>query len=93
MKKTKKDRLNKVYGSKKGQLSMVNIVSWFALCIVGVILTIILYPFITLSAASALANNRTLDSILMYMIIPFMWLAILVTLLTYAQPNSGFRQF
>lgn len=79
---------------KKGQLSIANIISWFVMAIILAVLTPILQPFMIDAANNALANNQSLQAVIIYMIIPFMWIALIAALMYMATPQSaGYRQF
>ena len=79
--------------NRKGQLSIANLTTWFVLAIVMAIFSIILQPFMTDAANNALAANQTLQAVIIYMIIPFMWIALIAALMYMATPQSNYRQF
>jgi hypothetical protein len=72
--------------NKKGQLSIINLISWLILVILGVILTPIVKGF---TAPLISATNSTGEIILLNAVPIVMWLLIIGVLVIYATPRSG----
>lgn len=70
---------------KRGQISFANILNWFLLVILVGVLSMVLSPMIVEFTAN---ENNTLNKLLIYCIVPFLWIAILITLMQYAQPQQ-----
>jgi len=64
--------------------------NWFILVVICGVMTLIMSPMIVDFTAS---ENNSLNKLVIYMVIPFLWLAVLITLLQYAQPYSPLRPF
>ena len=69
---------------KKAQLSITNVINWFVLVIIAGVLTLVMSPMINEFTAQM---NSSLDKLIIYMVIPFFWLAVLITLMQYTQPQ------
>ena len=88
--KNLKKIMNSFKKRKQAQLSIANLINWVILVIIGGVLTLVLSPLIVEFTAS---ENSSLNKLVIYMIIPFFWLAILVTLMMYAQPQAPLRPY
>lgn len=75
---------------KRAQLSIANLINWFFLVIIGGVLTLVLSPMIVEFTAS---ENNSLNKLIIYLVIPFFWLAIILTLMMYAQPQAPLRPY
>lgn len=76
--------------NKKAQLSIANVINWVILVVIVGVLTLVLSPIIVSITDS---ENNSLNKLVIYMVIPFLWLAVLLTLMMYAQPQYPMRPF
>lgn len=70
----------------KGQLSIINLISWLILVIVGVVLTPIIKGF---TAPLIAATNDSMEIILLHSVPIVMWILIIGVIVLYAVPRSG----
>jgi MFS-type transporter involved in bile tolerance (Atg22 family) len=70
--------------SKKGQLSMVNIIFFLILVFIMAIVTSVISPF--LAERIATDNITGMSATLMNLIVPFMWLGLVITFFLYVTP-------
>ena len=75
---------------KRGQLSIANLINWVILVIIVGVLTLVLSPIIIDITNS---ENNSLNKLVIYLVIPFLWLAVLLTLMLYAQPQAPLRPY
>lgn len=69
--------------NNRGQLSLINIIFWVILVAVAAVLTPVVSTFMDSVANS---TNNTTTIILAQAVVPFFWLAIVITLLLYLTP-------
>lgn len=74
--------------NKKGQLSIINLMFWFVLVVIGGILTVFLAPFLAQIASSSLGVNDTTARLMLMFIVPMMWIAIIAVLFLYSNPQT-----
>jgi hypothetical protein len=72
--------------NKKGQLSIINLMAWLLLIIIGVVLTPIIKSF---TAPLIASTNSTGEIILLNSLPVVMWILIIAVLVMYAIPRNG----
>lgn len=76
--------------NKRGQLSIVNVISWVILLITSVVLTPLMRGFINNAIAG---TNNTMEIIALNGILPVYWLLLIGVLVFYAIPRGGAVQY
>jgi hypothetical protein len=70
--------------NNRGQLSIINIIFFVILAFIMAVLTPVLSTFLEDSITSG--NITGTSATLMHLIVPFMWIALLITLFLYVAP-------
>lgn len=80
----------KFLDGKRGQLSIINMMSWAILVIVSVVLSPIIRGFLDTVISQ---TNNTMEILLLNAILPVYWLMLIGVLVIYAIPRSGQTQY
>lgn len=75
---------------KNGQLSIINILIWFVMIFISVILTPIMND--TITQAWICATNDTTQLLIAHAVVPIYWIGIIITLFLFVSPIRP-RQF
>jgi uncharacterized membrane protein YeaQ/YmgE (transglycosylase-associated protein family) len=70
---------------KKGQLSIINVISWCVLCIIGAVMTPILVGFMDMAQSSV--ANYSAGQMIIGSVIVIYWLGIIITFFVYVTPS------
>lgn len=76
--------------NKKAQLSFANVLNWVILVILVGVISLVLNPILIDITGS---ENNSVNKLLINLIVPFLWLAVLLTLMMYAQPQAPMRPY
>ncbi len=73
--------------TKKGQLSIINIISFVVLVLIASVASFMLNPIIAETIADATGFNDTLSVIVLNLLVPALWITVFATIFIYGTPQ------